>query len=108
LGELMEMGEDLIRVYFECLLEDEKEIPEPSNLQGDNILYIEVPADIEIPIMIKKYRKELNLTQSEVAKKINTPYQTIQKLEKIGSNPTIKTLYKIARAMGKKLIIDMV
>ncbi len=54
----------------------------------------------KIGIQIKKYRKELKLTQEELAKKADIPYATLIKIENGHvDNPTIQTLMKIANAL---------
>lgn len=52
-------------------------------------------------IQIKKYRKELKLTQEELAMKAVIPYATLIKIENGHvDNPTIQTLIKIANALN--------
>ena len=54
----------------------------------------------KIGVQIKKYRKELKLTQEELAKKAEIPYATLIKIENGHvDNPTIQTLMKIANAL---------
>jgi antitoxin HicB len=59
--------------------------------------------------MIRKIRRELGLSQKEVAHRLHIAYQSYQAWEnpKI-ANPTLKQLSKLAGAVGKKLVIDMV
>ena len=50
---------------------------------------------------IRKYRKQLKITQEELAKKADIPYATLVKIENGRvTNPTIQTLFKIANALG--------
>ena len=50
-----------------------------------------------------------NLPQSEIAKRLGLTYQAYQRLENpIKGNPTIKTLEKVAKVFGKRLVITMV
>jgi transcriptional regulator with XRE-family HTH domain len=54
-------------------------------------------------------RTESGLSQSVVAKKLNITYQTYQLWEKPqAANPTVKQLEKIANALGKKLVLEIV
>jgi len=62
---------------------------------------------VAIPVLVRQFRKEQGMSQGDMAEKIKAPYQTIQKLEKIGSNPTIRTLQKVGKALGKKVLIDL-
>ena len=50
---------------------------------------------------IKKYRKKLNISQDKLSKLSDVTYNTIIKIESgKNKNPTIKTLTKIANALG--------
>lgn len=49
---------------------------------------------------IRSIRKKLNLTQKELAKKANISFRTIQNYEKGLTPPSIKTIEKIALALG--------
>lgn len=49
---------------------------------------------------IKKYRKELNVSQDRLSKIADVTYNTIIKIESgANTNPTIETLSKIANAL---------
>ncbi|MFH1543241.1 MAG: helix-turn-helix transcriptional regulator [Patescibacteria group bacterium] len=53
---------------------------------------------------IKKLRNDKDLTQEELARKANIPYATLMKIENGQvKNPTIKTIYKIAKALNISL-----
>jgi len=53
-------------------------------------------------------RKELKLTQAELAKKSAVPRSTISKIESGERNATIHTLMKLAAGMGKELRVTLV
>jgi putative transcriptional regulator len=52
---------------------------------------------------IKEYRARYNLTQDELAKKVNVRRETIVFLEKNKYNPSLKLAYDIARVFGSKI-----
>ena len=53
---------------------------------------------------IKKLRKRHKLSQEELAQKANITYSTLIKIESgANDNPTVKTLKKIADALGVKI-----
>ena len=52
-------------------------------------------------------RKELNLTQAQLAQLVGTKQSNISRLESGEYNPTIEFLSKIAQAMGKNLDIKL-
>ena len=51
-------------------------------------------------------RREIGITQKELAEKTGITQGDISKLENGTSNPCLKTLQRIAKGLGKNLIID--
>ena len=53
---------------------------------------------------IKKFRKKAKLSQEALAQKADITYSTLIKIESgANDNPTIKTIVKIAKALGVKI-----
>ena len=52
---------------------------------------------------LKKYRKECNLTQEQLAEKVGIHPTYVGKLEAGKNNPSVKILFKISRALKIKL-----
>lgn len=63
---------------------------------------------LETLMGMRQIRKELGLTQAEIAKRSQIPRATITKIENGQRNATIKTMFALADAMGKKLQISWV
>ena len=61
--------------------------------------------EIHLEMEIRRLRKEQNLTQKELAKKMNTQQATISKLEKDITHVKLETLVKLANAFDKELIV---
>ncbi len=61
-----------------------------------------------ILLELRKLRKELGLTQAQLAKKAGLPRTTITKIESGAYNPTLNTLMQLASAMNKKLQVKLV
>lgn len=57
---------------------------------------------------VRKMRKELGLSQAELAAKARLPRTTITKIESGLYNPTLGTLMAIAHAVNKKLQLHFV
>lgn len=51
---------------------------------------------------VKKRRKELGLSQEELAYQIGRDARTIRLIESGNSNPTMKTIYKLAKKLNIK------
>lgn len=70
-----------------------------------------IPINVEPHIIIARELRKLrgSLPQSEIARRLGLTYQAYQRLENpIKGNPTIKTLEKVAKVFGKRLVITMV
>jgi len=106
--ELIRNGEEALACYLETMLMDGDIIPEPSNLQGDNIIYINVSPETAVPIIFKKERERQGLNQREVAQRIGAKsHRSVQCVERKERSPSIKKLSRLARALGKKLVIEL-
>lgn len=61
----------------------------------------------EIIEQIIKARKNQNMTQSELAKRVGTQKSNISRLESGNYNPSLDFLIKVAHSLGKELSIQM-
>ena len=107
--ELLLNAKDILSLVIEEDLKRSKEIPDPSVIKGENILYVEPYSHVVLSLLVRQLRKEENLTQKQVADRINMAYQSYQKIEHCQrSNITLKTLQKLAQAFGKNIEIRFV
>ncbi len=56
---------------------------------------------------IKELRKNLKITQEELAKKVEVTRQTIISMEFGKYNPSLELAWKITKALKKKNILDV-
>ena len=61
----------------------------------------------EVISQIIEARKENNMTQEDLAKKIGTQKSNISRLESGNYNPSLDFLIKVANGLGKELKIQM-
>ncbi len=61
----------------------------------------------EIISQIIEARKENNITQSELAKRVGTQKSNISRLESGTYNPSLDFLIKVARGLGKELTVKI-
>ena len=61
----------------------------------------------EIRNQIIKIRTDLGITQKELARKAGLTQANVSKIEKGISRPTIETLIKLARALGRQLTVRL-
>ena len=61
---------------------------------------------LEVAIALAQLRKELGLTQRELAEKVGKPQSTIARIENGTVNASFKVLYEIANKVGKELHVE--
>lgn len=109
--ELRYNAAEMLEGLLLALLDQNHDIPEPSTIvgeEGKDFIDVPVALDIAVPILIKKIRLAQNLTQGDVARYMGVTYQIVQKLERPGANPSIKTLKKVFRALRKEPVIELI
>jgi DNA-binding helix-turn-helix protein len=72
--------------------------------------YDRLEVEFELKLKLIKIRKAANLTQEEMASRMNTSKSNISRLESLNSkiSPTISTLSAYANAAGYKLDVNFV
>ena len=70
--------------------------------------YAEADAEYSMMETMMRARLESGLTQAEVAERTGTTQSAIARLEGGRVSPTVETLRKYAKAVGKTLRVDMV
>ena len=79
-------------------------LPDPSEKKGRSVYYIPVRPHIAVALMLRKLRA--GRSQREIAHRLNISFQVYQRLENPRrSNPTVKTLEKVARVYGKHVAL---
>ena len=63
--------------------------------------------NLRIGLRIKELRLEKGITQDQLAREIHTTKSAISRLENHAESITLATLEKVARALGKKVHIDL-
>ncbi|MBC7544912.1 MAG: type II toxin-antitoxin system HicB family antitoxin [Candidatus Sericytochromatia bacterium] len=91
--------------YLQVLLEHGDPIPVPQVVEAPDVEMIVPDPTVTVPLQLRWAREEANLTQGELATRLGVSYQSVQRLERSGANPSIKTLVKVARALGRNLTV---
>jgi antitoxin HicB len=93
--------------YLASIFERGLKVPEPSEARGRGVYRVEPEPEVAVPIVLRKLREAKKLTQGDIAKVLGISYQAYQRLEKPGkSNPTIKTLERLARVFEKDIRLE--
>jgi antitoxin HicB len=107
LDDAIHNAREALTGYLASIFERNLKIPEPSKMKVRNIHMIEPEPEVAVPVFLRKQREARKLTQSDVAKVLGISYQSYQRLEKPGkSNPTLKTLERLAKVFDKELHLD--
>ncbi len=64
--------------------------------------------NFKIGVLLQLSREQAELTQEEVARKMGTKKSAISRIENHAENITLSTLHKYARALGKKVNLEIV
>lgn len=62
----------------------------------------------ELGLVIKNRRKELKITQPHLAELANISINTLYKIERGQSNPTLEVMIKIAEVLGMELKLEII
>lgn len=101
LEEALNNAEEALNGCIESDFERNFSIPVPSKPDNHKMYQIPVALHIAVAIMLRKLRADRS--QIEVARQLHISYQVYQRLENPRkSNPTVKTLEKVARVFGKR------
>lgn len=106
LREALRNAKKALSVWLEEHFERKGNLPPVSDLKGEDIHWIRPDPDVEVPILLRRFREEARITQEEVAKRLGVFYTSYKRLERPGTNITIKTLNKVAAVLGYGLEIS--
>jgi len=107
LEEAKRNAKEALTGYLASVFERDLKIPGPSAVKGKHIYGIEPEPEVSIPILLRKFRETKRFTQGDVAKVLGISYQAYQRLERPGkSNPTLKTLERLAKVFEKDLRLE--
>ena len=59
--------------------------------------------NVKLGKRIKKFRKELKLTQEELADKVKLHYTSLSRIERGEANPPVQTVKRISQALKKSM-----
>jgi DNA-binding XRE family transcriptional regulator/predicted RNase H-like HicB family nuclease len=96
---------EALTLEIQCRLDEGAEIPKPQMVDAPGVEMIEPDAVVTVPIQLRWAREAAGLTQGYLAGRLGISYQSIQNLERSGANPSIKTLAKVSRALGRRLTV---
>jgi DNA-binding XRE family transcriptional regulator/predicted RNase H-like HicB family nuclease len=106
--DAMRQAQEALSGVLAALLDQGSPVPEVlETAEGDDIIWVTPDLRIMVPVWVRQAREAAGLTQGELATRLGVTYQAIQKWERPGANPTIETLQRVARAVGRPLILRL-
>jgi len=105
LDEALKNAKEALDGYLESVDLREMNIPKPVRHAGKNFYPISPTENIAFAIWLKLARKKHNLTQKQVAAKLNIPYQNYQNFENPKkANPTLRNIAKIQAVLKERVL----
>ena len=104
LEEAKALALDALVTAFEFYFEDGRQVPKPSGVEGE---YVEVPPSIESKILLLNALVESGISYAELARRMGTQPQSVQRLINLHHNTKIDTIYLALAAIGKELRMEV-
>lgn len=101
-AEAMEMAEDVLFSAMEFYFEDQRPVPMPSRAQKGEHL-VELPPSVWAKVLLLNEMLAQHVTASELARRLKTTPQNVNKVVDLGHATKIDTLNEALHAMGKRL-----
>ena len=96
------MEKKKLTISFDEYVEDRKKW-DPAFADG----YDEGYENFKIGVLLKVARQEAGMTQSQIAKKLRTNKSAISRIENHAEDIRLSTLQKFAKALGKKVRVEI-
>jgi DNA-binding XRE family transcriptional regulator len=87
---------------FDKLIEEDLKEPNAKKL------FDQYGVEFEIAYNLLQLRKQKKMSQKTLAKKVGTTQSNIARIEAANQNLSIRTLFKISHALGKKIEIRFI
>lgn len=101
-AEAMEMAEDVLYSSMEFYFDDQRPVPMPSRAQkGER--QVELPPSVWAKVLLLNEMLAQHVTASELARRLKTTPQNVNKVVDLGHATKIDTLNEALHAMGKRL-----
>jgi antitoxin HicB len=103
--ETLTQAKEALLTAFEFYFEDQRVVPPASN-EEEYAYWVEVPLSVEAKLLLLNSMVEQRITQSDLAKRMETTRQEVQRIIDLKHSTKIDTLAKAIQAVGKKLTLS--
>lgn len=104
-AEALAEAQGALVTAFEFYFEDQRAVPEPSPIDGRDV--VQVPLSIWVKVLVLNTMLEEKVTQSELAVRMGTRKQEMQRIIDLRHSTKIDTLASAMQAMGKSLTVSI-
>lgn len=103
--EALSEAQGALVTAFEFYFEDQRPVPMPSPANGGAV--VDVPLSVWAKVMVLNTMLAEHITQSELARRMGTRKQEVQRIIDLDHSTKIDTLASAMQAMGKRFRIDV-
>lgn len=100
------MAEDALLTAMDFYFEDHRQVPMPSALQDDEVM-ISLPASVWAKVLLLNTMLEQNISNVELARRIDVKPQEIQRIANLEHSTKIDTIARALFALGKRLQLSV-
>lgn len=100
--EALAEAADALVTAFEFYFEDQRPVPMPSAIKGD---FVAVPPSIWAKVLLLNEMLSQQVSQSELAKRMKTRKQEVQRIVNLGHTTKIDTLAAALATLNKRLSV---
>lgn len=109
--ESVDMAQEALAAALETGFDRQQQLPEchrPKAKRGRRVVFIPIEPEIRMAYVLRRWREGAGLSQKQLSQRLGISFQAYQRMERPGrSNLTVSTLQRIARALNKKLVLDV-
>jgi DNA-binding XRE family transcriptional regulator/predicted RNase H-like HicB family nuclease len=108
-GDIEAEAKDAVSGWLEVHLGRNMVPPMPSHVgrHGRNAVGVPIDPHLAIRLQLRWARADASLTQERLAEKIGMSQQQLARLESGESNPTVKTITRVAEALGRRFVMSL-
>lgn len=100
--QALTMAADALATAMEFYFEDRRPVPLPSSLAPEQDV-VDLPASLSAKVLLLNEMLAQGVTQSELARRLRTRPQDVQRIVDLGHTTKIDTIEAAFRALGKRL-----
>ena len=105
--DAVKMAKDALLTCMDFYFEDHRRVPLPSASEEGEVL-IELPASVFAKVLLLNEMIEQNVSNAELARRINAKPQEVQCITNLGHITKIETIAKAITALGKQFELRIV